>query len=74
MTFNVCFPPIADFRRERIVRREAPMQKRKYQVSGTDDLGDVHTFATDDRERAEEVRAIMGEDLEDVELKETAPE
>ena len=48
------------------------MQRRKYEVSGTDDLGGVHTFTTDDRERAEEVKAIMGEDLEDVELKETA--
>ncbi len=44
------------------------MRARRYQVTGTDDLGDVHTFATDDRERAEEVRAIMSEDLEDVEL------
>lgn len=41
------------------------MQKRKYEVSGTDDLGDFHTFATDDRERAEEVKAIMGMALED---------
>lgn len=27
------------------------MPKRKYEVTGTDDLGDVHTFATDDRDR-----------------------
>ena len=46
------------------------MPKRKYEVSGTDDLGDLHTFATDDRERAEEIAAIMGEDLADVELRE----
>jgi hypothetical protein len=26
---------------------------RRYRVSGTDDLGDVHAFETDDRERAE---------------------
>ncbi len=57
-----------------MLRLEGPRQKRKYAVSGTDDLGDVHTFATDNRERAEEVKAIMGEDLEDVELKETASE
>ena len=50
------------------------MPKRKYEVSGIDDLGDVHTFATDDRERAEEVRAILSEDLEGVELKETVSE
>ena len=42
------------------------MQKRKYEVSGTDDLGDVHTFATDDRERAEKVAVIMSDDLEGV--------
>jgi hypothetical protein len=41
---------------------------RRYQVTGTDDLGDVHTFASDDFERAEEIRSIMSEDLEDVEL------
>jgi hypothetical protein len=41
---------------------------RRYQVTGTDDLGDVHTFASDDLERAEEIRSIMSEDLEDVEL------
>jgi hypothetical protein len=43
-------------------------QKRKYQVSGIDDLDDVHTFATDYRERAEEREAIMREDMENVEL------
>ena len=42
--------------------------QRRYRVSGTDDLDDVHAFETDDRERAEEMRAIMAEDLEDVEL------
>ena len=46
---------------------------RRYRVSGTDDLGDVHAFETEDRERAEEMRAIMGEDLEDVELLTAAP-
>ena len=46
------------------------MRKRKYEVSGIDDLGDVHTFGTDDRERAEEIAAIMREDLEDVEMSE----
>ncbi len=46
------------------------MRKRRYEVSGIDDLGDVHTFSTDDRERAEEIKAIMSEDLKDVELTE----
>jgi hypothetical protein len=41
---------------------------RRYKISGTDDLGDVHTFETDDLERAEEIKAIMGEELEDVQL------
>jgi hypothetical protein len=46
------------------------VKKRKYEVSGIDDLGDVHTFSTDDRERAEEIVAIMREDLDEVELTE----
>ena len=44
--------------------------KRKYEVIATDDLDDVHIFATDDRERAEEGAAIMREELADVELNE----
>jgi hypothetical protein len=48
------------------------MTKRKYEVSGTDDLGDIHIFATDDRERAEEVAEVMREDLEEVELLDTS--
>jgi hypothetical protein len=40
------------------------MRKRLYEVSGIDDLGDVHTFGIDDRERAEEIIAIMREALE----------
>ncbi len=47
------------------------MPKRKYEVTGIDDLGDVHTFGSDDRERAEEVAEIMREDLDNVELVET---
>jgi hypothetical protein len=47
-----------------------PAPKRKLHVSGTDDLGDVHTFTTDDRERAEEVKGIMSENLDDVTLEE----
>ena len=43
-------------------------KQRRYRVSGIDDLGDVHTFGTDDRGRAEEIQAIMREDLEDVRL------
>lgn len=48
------------------------MRKRKYEVSGTDELGDVHSFATDDRERTEEILAFMREDPDDVELTDTA--
>ncbi len=44
--------------------------KRRFEVSGTDDLGDLHTFATDSRQRADEILARMREDLEDVELQE----
>ena len=44
------------------------MAKRKYEVRGEDDVGDIHSFQTDDRERAEEIVAIMREDLENVEL------
>jgi hypothetical protein len=47
------------------------MRKRRYQVSGIDGLGDAHTFGTDDRERAEDIVAIMREDLESVELTDT---
>jgi hypothetical protein len=43
-------------------------KKRKYSVSGIDDIGDVHTFSTDARERAEEMEGLMAEDLENVEL------
>jgi hypothetical protein len=35
-----------------------------------DDLGDIHSFHTDDRERAEEIAEVMREDLERVELTE----
>jgi hypothetical protein len=48
------------------------MTHRRYEVFGTDDLGDVHSFNTDDRERAEEIVEIMREDLADVKLVERA--
>lgn len=48
------------------------MQKRKDEVSGTDDLGDVPTLATDDLKRAEEVAAIISEDLEGLKSMEVA--
>lgn len=48
------------------------MPKRKYEVSGTDDLGDLHIFCTDDRERAEEILELMREDLDEVTLSESA--
>jgi hypothetical protein len=44
------------------------MKQRRYEVRGTDDLGDEHIFRTDDRERAEGVAEVMREDLENVEL------
>jgi hypothetical protein len=44
--------------------------RRTYEVWGEDDLGDVHSFGTNDLERAEEMLALMREDLEDVELTE----
>ena len=44
------------------------MARRKYEVTGEDDLGDIHSFHTDDRERAEEIAELMREDLERVEL------
>lgn len=48
------------------------MSKRRYEVSGEDDLGDVHSFQTDDRTRAEEIVELMRQDLEAVELVEHA--
>ena len=44
------------------------MWKRKYEVNGEDDLGDVHSFHSDDLERAEEIAELMRQDLERVEL------
>jgi hypothetical protein len=44
--------------------------QRRYRVSGTDEHGDVHAFETDNLESAEEMKAIMGEDLEEVHLEE----
>ena len=44
------------------------MSRRKYEVFGEDDLGNVHSFHTDDRDRAEEIAELMREDLEHVEL------
>jgi hypothetical protein len=46
-------------------------KERRFEVSGTDDLGDVHSFHTDDRERAEEMQRLMSEDLEEVQLQES---
>jgi hypothetical protein len=37
-----------------------------YRVSGTDARGDVHTFATDDLQRAKKVKRQMFEDLGNV--------
>jgi hypothetical protein len=40
----------------------------RFEVSGSDDLGDLHVFKTDDLKRAEGVAEAMREDLESVEL------
>ncbi len=45
-------------------------KSRHYHVSGVDGDGDVHTYSTDDRERAEAMLKTMGEDLEQVALHE----
>lgn len=42
--------------------------QRRYRVSGTDAEGDVHAFETNNQESDEEMRAIMGEDLQGVKL------
>ena len=45
------------------------MTNRKYEARGLDDLGDVHAFRTDDRERAERMFELMREDnLKNAEL------
>lgn len=46
--------------------------KRKYEVSGTDDLGDMHISRLTIATRAEEVAGVMRENLENVELQENA--
>jgi hypothetical protein len=68
---DVGSPPTGDVQDQRSLAAEIGMLKRKYEVRGQDDLDDIHFFRTDDRERAEEMRAIMSEDLEDVEMVET---
>ncbi|MFC7499028.1 hypothetical protein ACFQRC_07310 [Enterovirga sp. GCM10030262] len=45
------------------------MSERKFEVSGTDDDGDVWTFSTTDRERANGVFAQMREDFTEVKLR-----
>jgi hypothetical protein len=42
--------------------------KRRYQVIGLDDLGDVHVFRTDNKARAEGVAEAMREELDSVDL------
>jgi hypothetical protein len=42
------------------------MSRRKYEVIGDDNLRNIHSFQTDDRERAEEIAELMREDLERV--------
>ena len=46
------------------------MAKRKSEVCGTNDFGDIHIFCSDNGARAEEVADVMREDLEAVELTE----
>jgi hypothetical protein len=40
--------------------------QKRFRVTGHDDFGDVHAFETDDQERAEDMRDLMREDLENV--------
>lgn len=44
------------------------MLDRLFKVSGWDENDDVHAFYTNDRQRAEEMRAQMGQNLQRVEL------
>ena len=44
------------------------MLERLFRVSGQDENDDVRAFYTNDRQRAEEMRARMEQDLERVEL------
>jgi hypothetical protein len=44
----------------------ADPDRKRFRVSGADDLGDVHIFLSDDQERAEGVAELMREDLEHV--------
>jgi hypothetical protein len=44
------------------------MSRRKYEVTGEDDLSDIHSFYTDDRQRAEQVAELMRDDLEEVQV------
>ncbi len=45
------------------------MPHRRYEVHGTDDLGDVHSYHTDDADRAQGMLETMREDLQSVEMK-----
>lgn len=45
---------------------------RKYEVTGLDDLRDVHAFRTNDEDRAREMLELMQEELDDAELTELA--
>lgn len=47
-------------------------KKRQFHVSAVDAEGDVHTFSTDVRERVEVIVKLMSEDLEQVEITDTA--
>jgi len=49
------------------------MTHRRYEVSGTDEHGDGHSFHTDDRGAADEMMGTMSEDLENVRLVEHPP-
>lgn len=48
----------------------AQSRKRKYQVSGINEEGDVRAFSTNDKGRADVIKEEMDEDLEDVQLNE----
>ena len=46
---------------------------RKFEAVGIDQFGDVHAFASDDRDRAERAEKRMRKELENVKLVENFP-
>lgn len=47
------------------------MANRKYTVSGVDAEGDLHSFSSDDEDRARAMEATFKEDLDNVNVEES---